>query len=392
MYNTASVTLNLAGILRKCTKEVRVKNPLRSRTKYARGFIVFLLAFFSVHTTMVEATVLRGAPAAGAAVFDHADPHVRAVMAIQDRHTDALMANPGVVGTATGLGADSRPVVLVFISSYEAARGAAIPALLENVPVIVRISGEIRALGHKNGHSPPGGGGGGGGKGEEVDPTARFSLPVPIGVSTGHPKITAGTIGARVTDGTDVYALSNNHVYADENNASVGDNVLQPGTYDGGKDPDDAIGTLADFEPIIFSTLTSNTIDAAIALSSTEILDNATPSDGYGRPRSAATVAVLNQRVMKYGRTTGLTKGSVYAVNVTVDVGYGSGVARFYKQIIITPGRFSAGGDSGSLIVVQRGADARRPVGLLFAGSSMFTVANPIGAVLNRFGVTIDGD
>jgi hypothetical protein len=95
---------------------------------------------------------------------------------------------------------------------------------------------------------------------------------------------------------------------------------------------------------------------------------------------------------MKYGRTTGLTKGSVYAVNATINVGYGSGVAVFKEQIIITPGKFSAGGDSGSLIVVQRGANARRPIGLLFAGSSMFTVANPIGAVLTRFGVTIDGD
>jgi hypothetical protein len=369
-------------------KEVRVKNPLRPHSKYALGLLVLLLTLFSVHTGVVEAAVVPGARAADAVVFDQADPGVRAVMAVQDRHTGALMANPGVVGTATGLGPDARPVVLVFISSYKAARGAAIPARLENVPVIVRISGEIKALTHKGNH--PGGGGGGGDKGEEVDPTARFSLPVPIGVSTGHPNITAGTIGARVTDGTDVYALSNNHVYADENNASIGDNVLQPGVYDDGKDPDDAIGVLDDFEPIDF--VGDNVIDAAIALSSTTNLGNATPSDGYGRPRSDAAVALLNQRVMKYGRTTGLTKGSVYAVNATINVGYGSGVAVFKEQIIITPGKFSAGGDSGSLIVVQRGANARRPIGLLFAGSSMFTVANPIGAVLTRFGVTIDGD
>jgi len=31
------------------------------------------------------------------------------------------------------------------------------------------------------------------------------------------------------------------------------------------------------------------------------------------------------------------------------------------------------------------------PVGLLFAGSSVITIANPIGLVLGRFGVTIDG-
>ena len=64
------------------------------------------------------------------------------------------------------------------------------------------------------------------------------------------------------------------------------------------------------------------------------------------------------------------------------------------KQIVITPGTFSAGGDSGSLIVVNSvgsGSD-RRPVGLLFAGSSSYTIANPIDAVLTEFRVTIDGE
>jgi hypothetical protein len=36
-------------------------------------------------------------------------------------------------------------------------------------------------------------------------------------------------------------------------------------------------------------------------------------------------------------------------------------------------------------------ADDRKPVGLLFAGSSLVTIANPIGPVLERFSVTIDG-
>ena len=65
-------------------------------------------------------------------------------------------------------------------------------------------------------------------------------------------------------------------------------------------------------------------------------------------------------------------------------------------QIIITPGTFSAGGDSGSLIVEdakgKNASDRNKPVGLLFAGSPFFTVANPIGSVLERFGVTIDGE
>jgi len=177
--------------------------------------------------------------------------------------------------------------------------------------------------------------------------------------------------------------------------ASIGDNVLQPGAYDGGIDPDDSIGTLYDFVEIKFDG-SNNLVDAAIALSSIDNLRNSTPGDGYGTPKSSPVNAYLNMKVKKYGRTTELTKGQVYAIFATVNVGYDSGVAHFVNQIIITPGTFSAGGDSGSLIVADgRGRDKksdRLPVGLLFAGSSLYTVANPIVPVLEAFGVTIDGE
>jgi hypothetical protein len=170
--------------------------------------------------------------------------------------------------------------------------------------------------------------------------------------------------------------------------------VIQPGEYDGGSSPADDIGTLYDFEEILFCspTCADNTVDAAIALSSTTSLDKRTPSDGYGTPGSTTAPATVGLRVRKYGRTTGQTNGRIDAINATVDVNYGSpGVARFVNQIIIKPGNFSAGGDSGSLIVVQKGGAARSPVGLLFAGGFGITVANPIDAVLLAFHVEIDG-
>ncbi|MDA2924086.1 S1 family peptidase [Acidobacteria bacterium AH-259-L09] len=304
-------------------------------------------------------------------------------IAVQERYTGALMADPEVVGTGVGVGANGRPVIKVFVKR---GRIAGLRGTLDGVPVVTQVTGEIVALKGKPG------GGGGKDKGDPVDPTAKFDRAVPIGVSTGHPNITAGTIGCRVTDGTDVFALSNNHVYADENWASIGDVVLQPGSFDGGAYPEDEIGTLFDFEPIVFSTLASNTIDAAIALSSTANLGNATPSDGYGTPKSMTGDAKVNLRVKKYGRTTGETKGIIAAINAIVNVGYDSGVARFVGQIIIQPGSFSAGGDSGSLIVSNgKGNNKNKPIGLLFAGSPFITVANPIDLVLTRFGVTVDG-
>ena len=56
---------------------------------------------------------------------------------------------------------------------------------------------------------------------------------------------------------------------------------------------------------------------------------------------------------------------------------------------MITPGSFSDDGDSGSLIVTNDAS--HNPVGLLFAGSPSYTFANPIGEVLERLSVTIDG-
>lgn len=218
--------------------------------------------------------------------------------------------------------------------------------------------------------------------------------PVPIGVSTGHPDITAGTIGCRVKDGVgNFYALSNNHVYANENRASIGDNVLQPGPYDGGIDPVDAIGILVDFEPIVFKRRANNVMDAAIALSSTEKLGNATPADGYGKPNISTMVAAIDMPVQKYGRTTGWTHGIVTGINGTFLVRYSRGSARFVHQIVVESVDetvFSDGGDSGSL-VVEGGDNELCPVGLLFAGNSIITLCNPINAVLDRFDVTVDG-
>lgn len=312
------------------------------------------------------------------------------VKEVQERHTEELMAKAGVVGTAVGLNEQqSEHVVLVLL---ERGTVAGIPQKIEGVSVRPLVTGRIEAL-------PKGGKPGGGGS--TLSPHDRWPRPVPIGVSTGHPDITAGTIGCRVKIGNTLYALSNNHVYANENHAFLDDAVIQPGNYDGGVSPTDDIATLAAYQEIYFDGR-DNTIDAAIAAvlydGSTPRVGNGTPPDGYGIPLATVTgtPAKINMPVKKYGRTTGLTKGKVYALNATVNVGYSTGTAHFIKQIIITPGNFSAGGDSGSLIVgdVDRkvATNDRVAVGLLFAGSQTVTIANPIALVLDRFGVSVDGE
>ena len=310
-------------------------------------------------------------------------PDLHRVIAVQQLNTDALLAIPGVVGTAVTLLPDGRAGVQLLLERPDI---AGLPHALDGIPVTSRVTGRLMAF---------------------SDPTKR-ARPAPPGFSVGHPAITAGTIGARVRDALGrVYVLSNNHVLANSNNASVGDAAYQPGPFDGGTAADQ-IATLADFEIITFSSTATNTIDAAIALSDTTVLGNATPSDdGYGMPN--ATIfgdsnhdglfdnpsALLGLNVQKYGRTTRLTHGLITGVNATVTICYEvSGFdciksTRFVDQLIISPGTFSGGGDSGSLIVTDDGN--LNPVALLFAGSSSVTIANRIDLVLNRFGVVIDG-
>lgn len=319
---------------------------------------------------------------------------VAALVRIQERHDEGLFRLPGVLATGVGLTQGGGLALQVYVSREASALTSLIGATLEGFPVVVREAGPFVAL--QELPAAPARESRRGTDEADVNRMGWFERPVPIGVSTGHPNVTAGTIGALVTDGALRYALSNQHIYAAENRVSIGDNLLQPGPADGGSSPTDAIGTLAAFEPITYSLLANNRIDAALALT-TEV-DHRTPRDGYGAPRTTTATARPGMKVKKYGRTTGLTTGRVDAINVTVSVRYKSAIARFTGQIIICC-QTSAGGDSGSLVVQDdvdedgvEGRHDRKPVGLLFAGDGRLTIANPIDEVLRAFGVRIVGE
>jgi hypothetical protein len=339
--------------------------------------------------------------------------HLRAAIRTHRAHERELMDYAGVVASGVGFAGDGSAVIKVFVDDTETLRKQDIPESLDGVKVQTQVSGMIFARRGTTCEGPTDG---------VCETYDRWPLPVPIGVSIGHPLITAGTLGARVTDGANVYILSNNHVMAAINSGSIGDPILQPGIYDGGIDSDDTIATLYDYETIVFcpgfwpvvncNDQSANAMDAAIAWVQPHVPDfvgvstpigqyssvvgYGTPSSGlhpaYGDPTTIGDETLsdlLNVQVQKVGRTTGYTFGSVDAVDVTVDVCYDPycfDVARFTDQIMIVPGGFSDGGDSGSLIVDL----ANRPVGLLFAGGETNTIANRIDLVLNRFNVTID--
>lgn len=235
---------------------------------------------------------------------------------------------------------------------------------------------------------------------------ARRVRPAEAGYSVGHYKITAGTIATCVYDilpgGTTgsppvhglgvpprFYILSNNHVLANTNDASMGDPILQPGPFDGGTDPADRIAALSRWIPLTLEpptprSLHRNLVDAAVAQGQFHDLDREIYWIGYTRGwRRKADIAV-GTIVQKTGRTTNFTTGRVTAINATVDVGYGGGrVARFFDQIITT--NISAGGDSGSLVL----AVDKVAIGLLFAGSSVATIVNQIENVRSLLRVEV---
>ncbi|MDX1485665.1 MAG: hypothetical protein R3229_14415 [Alphaproteobacteria bacterium] len=325
-------------------------------------------------------------------------------------HINDVLAVDGVGGMGVGVGAGGE-AELVITANRPGITG--LPRRLGGVNVRVLVTGPFFANPKPQCPGHPSCKDGNDSGGEDVDPTAEFPEPVPIGVSVGNQaSCSAGTFGARAsTAGGDVVLLSNNHVLAEENDADRGspsaddtdsDTIHQPGRYDtncvasGQK-----IGVLSNYVPLDFTG--DNYVDAAIALNDSDptppglghaVLDNTTPGDGYGMPSSCPADSTLGMLVQKYGRTTGQTNGEIVIDPWEGNVGYSAGTAHFVDQIVVyraKGGPFLKSGDSGSLVVTDD--DNKNPVGLLFAGNSSgkYGIANKIGHVLDELGITIDG-
>lgn len=222
--------------------------------------------------------------------------------------------------------------------------------------------------------------------------------PLRPGVSVGHLSVTAGTAGAFVEpdDGAgQTHILSNNHVLAASGQGRAGDPVIQPGVADGGTNPADQVGLLDRVVPLRPGG--GNVVDAATArLDDGVEVEPAHPAGML----TGWTDADDDIAVEKVGRTTGLTRGSVTAIELDgLTVEFPGGLVTFEGQIEVSgdgSAPFSAGGDSGS--VVYR-PETREAVGLLFAGSerggpygSGLTYCNPIGAVLDALQVRLVGE
>jgi hypothetical protein len=227
------------------------------------------------------------------------------------------------------------------------------------------------------------------------------SAPVELGTSGGNaldrvatPNVItccSGTLGALVSRAGTQYVLSNNHVLARSDQALPGEGISQPGLVDFNCGTGPLVAQFTQAAPL----KTSN-VDAAIAR---VIPGQVDPSgailqlDAAGgspplaaAPASTTLAPAVGMPVAKSGRTTGLSCANIQSVHVSATIEYekacGTGntfSVPFTNQFVVAGGAFSSAGDSGSLIVSSSSAEA---VGLLFAGNSSSTVANPIQSVL----------
>ncbi len=208
-----------------------------------------------------------------------------------------------------------------------------------------------------------------------------------------------GTLGCFLrgsASGTEqIFALSNNHVLADTNRLPIGTAIVQPGPEVGPTRPGDVFAALSSFVPIDFPASRAdpvrNRVDAAIAIVSDRSLIAPGQMFGIANYTPQLLAPVPQMRVIKSGRTTGVTRGTIIATRVRgVQVDYGSPgasrVATFDDAITILGDggkTFSMPGDSGSVILEE---SSGRPVALLFAGDGRTTTACDLGAVCQRFG------
>jgi len=64
---------------------------------------------------------------------------------VQNDHTDAWMAIPGVVGTAIGLH-EGKPCITILAAGNAEQIKEQIPSTVEGYPIVIRCTGEFRAL------------------------------------------------------------------------------------------------------------------------------------------------------------------------------------------------------------------------------------------------------
>src|SRR5687767_13970026 len=128
----------------------------------------------------------------------------------------------------------------------------------------------------------------------------------------------SGTLGALITDGTNQYILSNNHVLGRSNGAVAGEDISQPGLIDSNCNISTVVADYTGAAPLA----AGSNVDAAVAQLRPGQMDSSGFIEDIGVPSSTIVLPTVGMSVAKSGRTTGFTTGSITSINTTVNVQY----------------------------------------------------------------------
>ncbi|WGF89925.1 DNA/RNA non-specific endonuclease [Marinivivus vitaminiproducens] len=195
--------------------------------------------------------------------------------------------------------------------------------------------------------------------------------PMLPGCSVSHPSLTAGTLGCLVADARDgsLCMLSNWHVLQGPD-GRPGDRVVQPGPFDDNATDGNGAGILVRSHRGLAGDCAIARLDGRTA--DPAIIDLDTGVEKIGVPE-------LGDRVVKSGRTTGVTRGVVTRIEVTTKLDYGDGTGEqkiggfeigIDAKAAPEDGEISKDGDSGAawLACDRNGKPEPVMLGLHFAG------------------------
>jgi hypothetical protein len=210
-----------------------------------------------------------------------------------------------------------------------------------------------------------------------------------IRVKTNAPNVNEGfrgTLGAVVTDGTNHYILSCNHVLARNGRVPAHATVVSA-EFVGTQEEIARPGCFVEIDPDC-----GNSVDCALALlpANTKKVQVTFP-EGFNLSPAGPTDAVPDMKVTKFGGVTLRTKGTIVDTDVDLYVEYSFGSFRFEHQVMIDSGAdaddFAASGDSGSIVIDQ---STNRPAAMIFAASGRFAVACPLKTALEKLKAELD--
>jgi hypothetical protein len=321
---------------------------------------------------------------------------------------------------------NGEPCIQIFINNsssqmFENPPSDSIPNVYKNIPVVLIAMPQASFLSIDDTMS--------GFSSEEYRKLIREKQDVILGgISGANSNLDGecGTIGyfcrkkSLIPRKSEIYMLSNSHVFADLRKEIVDEHdlIMQPSP---GESADSrSIGELERFShpKLENDTNDANLIDAAIAkLWKQEVHKPLIPMIGTVKGFVQKDDVKVSETARKFGRTTGFTSGKVYSVYLDIWVKYDrTGQSSFFRnQFLIEPDKngyekFVDKGDSGSLVVDGENYAS----GLIFAGANgnveikdfsgnlsdekeakiiknvkNYGVANPISDVINKLKIEL---